>query len=642
MADLDSAQVHTRQPIEKVNRVVDISRVFHNEFIVWQKIYDEIEKGYQWLAGEQYTLDEISWYESQRRPVNVFNLLFPHVNTVMGDFLENDDRERVFPKGQADPGVAAALEDVLDHIHFNNDAKTLEAETLLAALVKMGWTYTRFSNEKEIGGSIVIGNVDEMEIMFDSRAKDYFLDDAKYLLRSRWLTTDDILNLWPHHRRELKQILTEKKESTYYDGIADEIHAMMNHHDFVMESQGKYRIIEFHEIEYQSTQVAYNPLTRDRLIYDYDKDPQRAERFIAANPQYKIVDSNEKIKNITNIIPGLAFELEHKKADVQDQQFDYQPLFAYHYGKKTIDNFGIFKNSFDPQREFNDWHNRTADIINKTANQTVGMKPNSLLNPREVENYGAMTGGIVKFKDDADPNKDYVRYPTQDFPRGSDVMQREAMEMIPKILGITPNQMGFSESKQEPAQLFGMRVRQATKALSVIYNNLSRSRVRRSNKILKLIQHYYQEPHIFKILVKEEMTQREVAINMQYGDQIINDVTLGTYEVVFDDVERNPTARALRWELKNQLVQLILSNFGPTAIDPEWWLQDSDLGDVKQLIERINLAIYGMVQDGQQQEAFDAADRLIAAANQSGIPLKQQGSAQNKQPANTSQGNSQN
>jgi hypothetical protein len=624
MADLDSAQVHTRQPIEKVNRVVDISRVFHNEFIVWQKIYDEIEKGYQWLAGEQYTLDEVSWYESQRRPVNVFNLLFPHVNTVMGDFLENDDRERVFPKGQADPGVAAALEDVLDHIHFNNDAKTLEAETLLAALVKMGWTYTRFSNEKEIGGSIVIGNVDEMEIMFDSRAKDYFLDDAKYLLRSRWLTTDDILNLWPHHRRELKQILTEKKESTYYDGIADEIHAMMNHHDFVMESQGKYRIIEFHEIEYQSTQVAYNPLTRDRLIYDYDKDPQRAERFIAANPQYKIVDSNEKIKNITNIIPGLAFELEHKKADVQDQQFDYQPLFAYHYGKKTIDNFGIFKNSFDPQREFNDWHNRTADIINKTANQTVGMKPNSLLNPREVENYGAMTGGIVKFKDDADPNKDYVRYPTQDFPRGSDVMQREAMEMIPKILGITPNQMGFSESKQEPAQLFGMRVRQATKALSVIYNNLSRSRVRR------------------KILVKEEMTQREVAINMQYGDQIINDVTLGTYEVVFDDVERNPTARALRWELKNQLVQLILSNFGPTAIDPEWWLQDSDLGDVKQLIERINLAIYGMVQDGQQQEAFDAADRLIAAANQSGIPLKQQGSAQNKQPANTSQGNSQN
>jgi hypothetical protein len=253
-----------------------------------------------------------------------------------------------------------------------------------------------------------------------------------------------------------------------------------------------------------------------------------------------------------------------------------------------------------------------------------------------------MTGGVVKFKDDADVAKDYFRYPTQDFPRGTDVMQREAMEMIPKILGITPNQMGFSESKQEPAQLFGMRVRQATKALSVIYNNISRSKKRRADKILRLIQYYYTEPHVFKILVKEDMTQREVAINMQYGDRILNDVTVGEYEVIFDDVERNPTARALRWELKNQLVQMILANFGPAAIDPEWWLQDSDLGDVKQLIERINLAIYGMVQDGQQQEAFDAADRLIDAANKSGIPLSNnQGSAQSK-PANTSQGNSQN
>ena len=259
-----------------------------------------------------------------------------------------------------------------------------------------------------------------------------------------------------------------------------------------------------------------------------------------------------------------------------------------------------------------------------------------LLNPKEIENYGSMTGGLVKFKDDADVNKDYVRYETPDFPKGADVMQREAMELIPKILGITPNQMGFSETKQEPAQLFGMRVRQATKALAVIYNNLSRSRKRRSDKILRLVQHYHNQPQVFRILVKETMTQKEIAVNQRYGDMILNDLSIGEYEVVFDDVERNPTARALRWELKNQLVQIILSQFGPTAVDPEWWLQDSDLGDVQVLIDRINQSIIGMIQSGQQQEAFDAADQLIEAANKRGIPLSQ-GSAQNTKPANTSQ-----
>jgi len=635
MAELRDGQSRFTQPENQVNRVVDISKVFHNEFVVWQPIYEEIEKGYHWLAGQQYTKEEINWYESQRRPTNVFNLLFPHVNTVLGDFLENDYRMRVFPRGLSDPGIASSLEDVLDHVHFNNDMKTTETETLLAALVKMGWFYPRFSDEQDIAGSIVIGNTDEFEIMFDSRAKDYFLDDAAYMMRFRWMLVDQILHRWPEHRTNLKQILVDKKDSAYWEGQSEEITAMMNHQDFVMEHEGKYRVIEFHEMEYQETEVAYNPVTRDKLIWDADINPQKADRFLKANPEYKIVKSHEKIKTITKIIPGLSYHLSEKKADLQDQTFDYIPLFAYHYGKKTVENFGIFKNSFDPQREFNDWHNRTADIINKTAAQTIGFKPSSLLNPKEVENYGSMTGGAVKFKDDADPTKDYIRYPAQDFPRGTDVMQREAMDLIPKILGITPNQMGFSETKQEPAQLFGMRVRQATKALAVIYNNISRSKKRRADKVLRLIQMYFDQPHVFKILVKDDMTQREVFVNIRYGDQIINDITVGEYEVVMDDLDRNPTARALRWEMKNQLVALILQYFGAAAIDPEWWLKDSDLGDVKVLIDRINQAIMGMIQSGQQMEAFDAADRLIDAANKRGIPL-QQGSAMNKKPTNTS------
>ena len=622
-----------RQTTEQVNRIVDISRVFHKEFDKWKPIYNEIEMGYNWLGGEQYDDEEKEWYKNLRRPTNVFNLLFPHVNTVMGDFLENDNAEHVFPMGQSDPQIASTLRDLLDNVFFNNDIKSLDAETLLAALVKMGWTYTRYSNEREIGGSVVISNIDEFEIMFDSRAKDYYIDDAKYLIRSRWLTTDDILSTWPHHRAKLKDILMDRRDSAFWTDMDEEIGAMMDHHDFTMEVQGKYRVLEFHEMKYSKTQVAYDPVTRQKYIVDYDKNAQKVERFLAKNPQFRIIDSTEKIKYISNIIPGLAFECDHKKADIQDKQFDYQPLFAYHYGKKSVNNFGIFKNSFGPQKEFNEWHNRTADIINKQSNQTIGFKPSSLLNPREVENQGSMTGGVVKFTDDADPSRDYLRYDPPTFPTGTDVMSREALDLIPKILGITPNQMGFSENKQEPASLFGMKVRQATKALSVIYNNLSRTKQRRSNKILTMLQYYYDTPHIFNVLIKDNMTMKRIEINIKYGEKVLNDITVGKFQVVFDDKDRNPTARALRWELKNQLVQIILNSFGPTAVDPEWWLKEADLGDVQELIDRINQSIMGMVQQGQEMEAMDAADRIIDAANKRGIPL-QQGSAQNK-PTNT-------
>ena len=52
--------------------------------------------------------------------------------------------------------------------------------------------------------------------MFDSRAKDYFLDDAKYVIRSKWLCTDDILHSWINHRLKLKKILRDKEDSAYY------------------------------------------------------------------------------------------------------------------------------------------------------------------------------------------------------------------------------------------------------------------------------------------------------------------------------------------------------------------------------------------------------------------------------------------
>ena len=626
------------QSKEQTDRVVDISRVFHNEFVVWSKIYDEIEKGYNWLAGEQYDKSEIAWYDSQRRPTNVFNLIFPHVNTVLGDFLEADQREKVFPIGRSDPQIAATLEDVLDNIYFNNDMESMMAETLLAALVKMGWIYPRYSNEKDIEGSIVIKNVDEFEIMFDSRSKDYFLDDAAYLLRTRCMTTDQILNTWRNHRSKLQKMLIDRKSSKYWEGVEESISAMMCHKDYVMEVEGKYRIIEFHEMDYELTEVAYNPITRDRVIWDLEG--RKADQWLKSNPDYKIVESHEKVKYITEVIPGLAFHLNHKKADLQDQTYDYIPLFAYHYGKKTIDNFGIFKNSFGPQREFNDWHNRTADIINKSSNPGQIMRPDLILNAREVgENYGSMPGLTIKLSPNAASLAEaWQRIEPAAFPQGTDVMQREAMDLLPKILGITPNQMGFSETKSEPAELFARRVRQATKALAVIYKNISRTKKRKSDKTLRLIQHYYDNERIVSVVVKEDMSTKDIFLNIQYGDKIINDVTVGKYEVVMDDLERNPTARAMRFELKTQLVNLIIQAFGPAAIDPEWWLKESDLGDVKVLIDRINFAIGTIMQSAQEEEAFGRADQLLTLANKrTGTPDKQSAPANNKKRVNTPQ-----
>lgn len=601
---------------EEQDRIIEIARAFQYEIDVWRPVYDEIEKGYKFLAGEQYDEAEIQWYKSQRRPTNVFNMIFPHVNVIMGDFLENDKKPKVYPMGAGSREIAALLEDILDSLNFDpsNDFAGAMVETLLAALVKVGWIYPHYANDSDnIDGRIIHKNVDEFEIMFDSRAKDYFLDDAVYLMRSRWLRREDIEHIWPHKRRELATILRDRNENGYWDSVPEDVHAMCHYKEFIHEIDGRYRVIEYHKMTYERTEVAYNPMTRDMVIWDVEGE--KADRFLKSNPDYRITEMEDKIKYITYVIPGLNFHLEHKRADLQDKTFDYIPLFAYKYAKKTIDSFGIFKNSMGPQRELNDWHNRTADILNKSANPGQIWRPGYVRNPRDVENYISMTGKDIQVKDDA-PDLDQVwrRIDPPSFPQGTDVMQREALDLLPKILGITPNQMGFSETRQEPAELFARRVRQATKALATVLRNINRTKKRRDDKTLSLIQRYYNTQRIFPIISKDTNDIREVMINVQLGDRILNDITVGRYQVVIDDIEQNPTARMARFELKTQLVQFIANLYGPAAIDPEWWLKEADLGDVSTLIERINAAMNQIAESTQEAEGFAATQQLMDIA----------------------------
>jgi len=622
--------------IEKDKRVMNYSRVWRSEFVIWSKVYEQMEKGYLWLAGQQYTEAQRNWYESQRRPTNVFNLIFPHVNTFLGDFLENDKEDRVYPVGKAGPMMSEVMQDLLTGIRQDNDDENTMTELLLAALVKMGWLYTRFSNSRSDEGEIITSAIDEFEMLFDSRSKDYYCDDAAYLQRHRWMTTDQILNnkRWRHLKDDFKRILIDKDESRYWEGLDEDTAMMMTNPDLADEHNGKYRVIEHHEKRWELTEVAYNPVTRQSMIWDLDGE--KADKFFKFNPEFQIVERNDEIKYISTVIPGLNMLIDEKKSALQDRKWDYIPCFAYHYGMKTIDNFGIFQNSFGPQQEFNEWHNRTADIINKTSNPGIITKPAFIENNREIQNYGAMPGLNVQLKASAtgDPESYFKQRQVPQMHMGTNEMQREALELLPKILGISPNQQGFSESKSEPAALFEGRVRQAAKAMGVIYKNISKTKKRKGDKELANIQRHYTSPRNTQVFMKSTGSFKDVQINIPYGDRIINDVTVGRWQVYINDENRNPAMRELRFQSKLKLAfEYIAQLYGPQAVDPNWLFEDADLGDMRVQIDRINAAIEGMVVSGQEQEAMGAANAFLEMANKrTGTP---QGAGASKQTAGT-------
>ena len=609
---------------EETKRITTITSIWLNEFNNFKEHYDEIEKGYQYLAGDHYDDSQLKWYESVRRPARVFNLLFPQFNQVLGDFLLNDQKNRVYPRPGGTSRIASMFEDLLDDNNLSNDHKSTFMEYALSGTVKMGFMYPRFSNEKEIDGSLVFGHTDEFEILFDSASTDYYLDDAKYLARSKWWSREQILHHFSNHASTLRGMMVDRYDSDFWNDVNPDDMLVLNHHHVVHQAEGKYRVIEWHERKYDYADVAIDPKTGQSQIWTLHG--KKADLFRQLNPGVKIISRKDEIKTITTFIPALNYLIGEKQADIQDRQFDIVPYAAYSYGKKTFRNFGIFKNAIGPQDDYNSWVNQSNALIGKTINPGHKYKPESMKNPKQVELYGSAPGVNFQLKQIADM-KDIQLNEVPRYPFSAERLGGERGELMQKITGITPNMSGQSETKQENASLFAQRVKQAKVALQVMHNNFYRSKRRVDNKRIRLMQENYSTERFF--LVTNPETKKTSNLLVENQIRSLNDIKTGRYRVIADDQERNPTAKDMRFVQKSEVVSTVMSMFGSLPIPPativiilDWWLKESDLGDIDEFVSAFAQAIQiqeaaaaqSQEQQGdaaQKQEGFSDAQQLF-------------------------------
>lgn len=580
----------------------------------WQGVYTEIEDGYKYLAGDQYTTAQRQWYESQRRPTNVYNLILPAYNRVLGDFLLGDLNQRVYPYAGGDPNVAQALQKYFDYLYKKSDGVKYElSKTVFAGHLKIGYIYPRYSDEKDFDGSIVISNIDEMEMLFDSRCKDDLLDDAKQQARSRWLSVDDIFYLWPQHKSKLQGMLIDRKESQFWANIDQFQSATMRNMNFVNEMNGQYRVIEFRYMAPEVVDVAVDTNTGEYNIFDLEGT--RAEEYLK-NPNIKLIKKNAMVKYCTVVIPGLFFLLEHGYCQLQDGTHDIVPFSAFNYGMTTIQNFGLFKAAKGPQDGFNDWRNQTAHIINKSANMGRIVKPNKIRNWEQIKGNNE-PGQDVEIDENSNFADVYQQLDPPKYPFAHGEFSEQEERLFNIITGINANMMGRQENSQENATLFVNRVRENQKAFNVIQHNLSRVKQRVFGKAIKLLQREVTGQKVFMILDPSTGDPQELVFNQQVGGMIMNDLSVGEFQVFSDDVERNPTSRMLRNLQKNEIVQNVILLWKDDAkfiIPPKWWLSESELGDVNDLIENWEAWRNMVLQQGMQAQAMQQSAALVDAA----------------------------
>lgn len=616
---------------EQLNAVRRVARVYKDAFdSVFSSEFEAYDEGYNALLGEQYTREQKAWFERFRRPTNVWNIILPIFNRILGDFLLSFQEDRVYPRRGGYRKVAANLERVLRHMKDSTRYKDEMAKTILSGLVKRGCAAAMLDTEKNPLGEPAIKNINEYEIMFDTRAYEEFADDGLYMIRSRMLDVDTILSTWPQHRRKLKMLLKAQEDSAFWEATNEVDAEMMEHRYFRDEKNGQYRVIEFHWKEWEDTEIALNPATQDAEVVKFESQKER-DTFFKNNPNLVRSERRAQVIKIDETLPALSFFLNRSYDPVQGKGFKYVLFSPYSgYGKKVHRDFGILKSALPPQKNFNDLKNQAQNIVNKAANIANRVKPAGILNYRQIKNRMNEPGVNIEV-DEAYSMEDVFQEGTPPtMPLAEQNLASSEYQLLNEIIGVTSNMKGEAETSQENASLFYQRIKEGQKSLIPVERAIKRTQARLMNRAIKLMQKTWTEEMFVEVVDRRAAETEMVPFNVNVGSRIKYNLNIGEYEVLVSNQEGNPTLRAFKFIQKTEMVQMLAEIFGGEAIDVRWWLSEADDEDIDRVIQRIEYMQQQQLkaqvldqQTMQQQGILNAAQQRLALDQQAAANVEQ-------------------
>lgn len=486
-------------------------------------------------GGRQWTPEAKAQLAQERRPCYEFNEIKPSVNATIGYQIHNRMDIAFKPRGgDADLNRATILSKVAMQVVDMCNLHWHETQVFSDGVIQQrGYFDVRVSFDNNIQGEIVVSDLDPMDVIPDPDAKAYDPDKWGDVLITRWMTPDEIAQLYGQGAR--KKAEESNDAGADFGEMDDEdtrskfasrdntgaFDACARKEDGLQ----RYRIIDRQRFVFELTPCIVWPTTGD-----VRSEAELAQDSIAdalAQGAVRAKRMRRRVKWTVSTLTATLFDgyspYEH---------FTVVPYFAYFRRGKTG---GMVDDAMGPQEALNKAVSQYVHVVNTAANSGWIVEENSLTNMTmdELEQVGARTGLVIEYKKGSTaPQK---IQPNQ-VPTGvdriidradkalKDVTVPEAMrgQQGPEVSGIAIQAKQFASQQQ----------------LAVPLDNLAYTRRLLAKRILKLIQTYYDSHRIFRITETDPLTGKQVENTLEINKfdpaqgGYLNDVTIGTYDVV--------------------------------------------------------------------------------------------------------------
>ncbi len=570
----------------------------HTDFVVKADKCDAFFRGDQWTAEDRAKL------RLQRRPALTINKILSTIGNVMGEQIYNRSEISYRPRSGAAPENAETLAKVFKQISDNNQLDWKRSDMFADGVItSRGFLDVRINFDDSLVGEVRIDKVNPKNVIIDPDGDDMDPDTWKEVFITKWVTADDIAILY----NKADADLLRNRESMFAYGF-DSIQTMRdrfghrNHPAYangydISNVQRDIRMIErqYRKLDKQKHFVSLEGDTRP-IPEDFDRN---RIAFFVEKYGFKVT---------TKLVARIRWTVTADNVLLHDDWSPYKhltvvPYFPYFRHGRTL---GLVENLLDPQELLNKVSSQELHVVNTTANSGWKVKSGALTNmsPQELEQRGAETGLVLEVN--GDPDKDVVKITPNSVPSGLDRVSYKAEEHIKTISGVSDSAQGFD--REDVAAKAIQAKRQAGQTnLAKPLDSLVRTDFMLARNILDLVQQFYTEERVMTIThAGADQRREQFAVNQATAEgTIVNDLTLGEYDVVISSVPQRETLEDSQFE------QAMAMREAGISIPEDVIIESSRLLNKRQIVEKMNAAAQSPEAQKQQQIALEGAQAEV-------------------------------
>ena len=492
------------------------------------------------FRGDQWSPEDLVRLRQSRRPALTINKILPTLSNVMGEQIYNRSEISFRPRSGAPEQTAEALAKVFRQISDNNNLPWIRSDVFdNGVITSRGYFDVRLDFDDSMQGEVRITAPNPKNVMIDPDAEFHDPDTWADVFTTKWVTADDVAILYSPEDAELLR----NRDQSYFPYGYDSVQSTRD------------RFGDRHNPMYNGVWDESSVMRNVRLIERQYRQLDKQKHFVApeTGDTRQIPDSFDRNK-IAMFVEQFGFQVTTKLvrrikwtviADnvvLHDDWSPYRhftivPYFPYLRHGTTL---GLVENLLGSQELLNKTSSQELHIVNTTANSGWKMKTGTLVNmsTQELEQRGAKTGIVVEVTDMDGLDK----IKPNAVPSGLDRISYKAEEHIKTISGVSDSMQGMDREDVAAKAIQAKRQAGSTN-LAKPMDNLTRTDSILARNILALVQEFYTEPRLMTITKNAATGENETfGVNQPTPEgEIINDLTLGEYDVIVSSVPQRET-----------------------------------------------------------------------------------------------------